>query len=117
MTAPLMSAAASEASHSMSFAMDSDLTHFVKSAPGISLRFFGVSIMLVRTMLAVMPDFLPSAATFLTSATRAALDTAYAAKFGDGSTAKRDPMATMRPRPAAVMGRSAARMAQHAVRR
>src|SRR6202030_2549658 len=97
MTAPLVSAAASEASHTMSFAMDSGGTHFVKSAPGISLRFFGVSMMLVRTMLAVMPDFLPSAATFLTNATSAAFDTAYAAKFGDGSTAMRAPMATMRP--------------------
>ena len=75
MTAPLMSAAASEARKSNRRAMDSGWTHLVKSAAGLAARLAGVSITLGKTMLAVTPELRTSAAMVRMRAISAALET------------------------------------------
>src|SRR5579862_5918506 len=97
--------------------MDSGVTQREKSAWGMALRFAGVSMVLGSTAFTVIPKSLVSAATFFTSATTADFATAYAANFGNGSTAARDPIATILPRFAAVIGFSTARMLRNATRR
>src|SRR5579862_3802966 len=113
--APLTFAAASEQSHTINCAIDSGAIHVEKSAPAIAFRFAGVSMVLGKTALTVMPESFTSAAAFFTKATRAAFDTAYAENPGDASTAALDPTATIRPRFAAIIEGREARMTLKAV--
>src|ERR1700683_1027056 len=97
--------------------MDSGVTHLDASADGMAARFAAVSITLGRTTLAETPESFTSNATVLTRVTRAAFETLYAAKLAIGSTAARDPTATMRPFPAFVIPGNMARNILWAERR
>jgi len=71
--APVTSSPASPASHTIRLATEAGCTHVDVSAPGMSLRLAGVSMVPGRITLAVMPASLFSSATVRISETSAGL--------------------------------------------
>src|SRR5262245_18712407 len=86
-----------------------------ESAPGIALRFAGVSITLGRTALTRTPASSTSADTACARATIAAFDAAYAAApaLVHGCSAAREPTTTMLPARRATMPGKTARSVRY----
>src|ERR687884_2080616 len=99
MAAPLMMAASSLQSQRMTRAISSGLVQRVMASGSAPTRLAGVSMIPGSTALTVMPWRLSSRARTLVRLTTPALETAYAATFGAGTTAARDETLTMAPRP------------------
>jgi len=91
--------------------------HEAKSAPGIACLFIGVSIMLGRMELTLIPVPLLSAARESISATAAAFDAAYAAAPAPWSTAAFAATLTMDPYRCLSIGGKTARAKEYPERR